>query len=534
MLSALCETNRFEDAGRVLVGALDKSPEKNDAALDWLFHAVNRLPVSAVATMTLKLVHRHVVPLTHLVPPADLLVLVDSYREHDREIEAADILRASGGRPDLLQLLTLLGDSCRVEDIACVLSRVKTRRRARRAIVTALAATSLDERDQRKLLRSRRPISTRTIDLGLCCSQLPIFWGYGMLALYTHGSVRTVAYMAFALLILVWGALCVRWFRLCGYVNLIIWGSGVFAATSWIEMGLGYDASQPPAWAFMIYNGVLGALAVLLFWLTRSADRSRAWCLKAVENLRRQRPAALLRLGLLSEKDGDIDSARRWYRRAAAIGDAPSGEYPGAADKITADTTAADAVTALVRLESQGSPEQAAAWCLRVINSSYTTSPEPTVLAAIELARIDVASSDTKGAIAWYDYALRMEREGNRHQFLYWSAVEPTEDGPGVPRRPPGHLKSLARWAWALVHERPLAATALLESGLLQARQGSHTDARARFELAAYFGDPKLQAELGAARRALPPQRDDPRGDQAVVLGTHRREDDSAPTKLPT
>ncbi|MFD0009006.1 caspase family protein [Streptomyces sp. NPDC127178] len=534
VLSALCEAGRFEDAGRVLAGALDSSPDENDAARDWLVGAVGRLPVSDVATMTLKLVHRHVVPLTHALPPVDLLVLVDSFREHDREIEAAEFLRAGGGRPDLPQLLTLLGDSGRVEDIAYVLSRVKTRRRARRAIVMALAATSLDKRDQRKLLRGRRPISTRTVDLGLYWSQLLISMGHGAFALYTHGTVRTVAFMVFVVLILVWGALCVRWFRLCGFVNQIIWGSGVFALASWIQIGLGYGP-QPTEWAFKIHNGVLGALAVTLFWLTHSADRSRAWCLKSVENFRRQRPAALFRLGSLSEKDGDIDSARRWYRRTAATGDAPSGEYPDAADEITADTTAADAVTALVRLESQGSPERAAAWCLRVINSAYTTSPEPTVLAAIELARIDAASSDTKSALVWYDYAFAIEQDstGNHHRFLYWSAVEPTEGGPGVPRRAPGRLKSLARWAWALFHERPLAATALLESGLLQARQGSHADARARFELAAYFSDPKLQADLAAARRALP-QRDDPRGDQALVLGAHHHEDGSAPTTLLT
>ncbi|MHA5054184.1 caspase family protein [Streptomyces sp. SD15] len=536
VLSALCEASRFEDAGRVLAGALDKSPEKNDAALDWLVRTVDRLPVSAVATMTLKLVHRHVVPLTHALPPADLLVLVDSFREHDREIEAAEFLRAGGGRPDLPQLLTLLGDSGRVEDIAYVLPRVKTRRRSRREIATALAATSLDKRDQRKLLRRRRPISTRTVDLWLYWSQLLISAGHGVFALYTHGTVRTVGFMGFVVLILVWGALCVRWFRLCGFVNLIIWGSGVIAATFWIGMSLGYRPDPNAEWAVQIHNGVLGALAVLLLWLTHSADRSRAWCLKAVENLRRQKPAALLRLGSLSEKDGDIDSARRWYRRAAATGDAPSGEYPDAADEIIADTTAADAVTALVRLESQGSPEQAAAWCLRVISSSYTSSQEPTVLAAIELARLDAGSSDAEGAIAWYDYALGVERDsaGKFHRSLYWSAVEPTEDGPGAPRRPPGSLKSLARWAWALFRERPPAATALLESGLLQAGRGNHADARARFELAAYFGDPRLQAELAAALRALPPERDDPPGDQTVLLDAHRHEDDAAPTTLPT
>jgi len=534
VLSALCAASRFEDAGKVLAGALDESPEKNDAALDWLAHAVDRLPVSAVATMTLKLVHHHVVPLTTVLSPADLVALVDSFREHDREIEAADFLRAASGRPDLPQLLTLLGDSGGIEDIAYVLSQVKMRRRARRTIVTALAATSLAKRDQRKLLRWRRPISTRTIDHCLLWSQIPIMVGSGMFEIYTHGTVRTVSHMAFVVLILVWGALSVRWFRLCGYVNMIIWGSGVFAATNWIDMGLGYGP-RSSVWAFT-YNGVLGALAVLLFWLTRSADRSRAWCLKAVENLRRQKPAALLRLGSLSEKDGDTDSALRWYRRAAATGDAPSGKYPAAADEITADTTAADAVTALVRLESQRSPEQAETWCLRVISSSYTTNPEPTVLAAIELARIDANASNTEDAIAWYDYALGVERDstGHFHRDLYWSAIEPTEDGPGVPRRPPGRLKSLARWTWALFHERPLAATALLESGLLQARQGSHADARARFELAAYFGDPKLQAELAAARRALPPQHDDPHDDQTVLPNARRQEDGSTSNTLPT
>ncbi len=191
---------------------------------------------------------------------------------------------------------------------------------------------------------------------------------------------------------------------------------------------------------------------------------------------RRESPASktgclLLRLGSLSEKDGDIDSALRWYRRAAATGDAPSAVYPDAADEVTADTTAADAVAALVRLESQRSPEQAAEWCLRVINSSYTSSQEPTVLAAIELARTDAASADTEGAIAWYDYALGVERDsaGSHHRFLYWSAVVPSEDGPGVPRTPPGILKSLARSAWALFRKRPPADGTLLESGLLQA-----------------------------------------------------------------
>lgn len=512
VLSALCEASRFEDAGRVLAGALDKSPETNDAALDWLVRAVDRLPVSAVATMTLHLMHRHVVPLTDVLPPVDLLVLVDSFREHGREIEAAEFLRAGGGRPDLPQLLTLLGDSGRVEDIACVLSRVRTGRRARRAIVTALAATSLDKRDRRKILRRRRPISTRTVDLGLYWSQVPILMGHGVFALYTHGTVRTAAAVVCVALILVWGALGVRWFRLCGFADLIIWSSGVLAVTSGIDLGFGPGPTTE--WALTIHSGVLGALAVMLFWLTHSADRSRAWCLKTVENFRRQRPAALLRLGSLSEKDGDIDSARRWYRRAAATGDAPSAEYPDAADEVTADTTAADAVTALVRLESQGSPEQAEAWCLRVISSSYTSSQEPTVRAAIELARIDANSSDTEGAIAWCVYALGVERDsaGSHHRFLYWSAVAPSEDGPGVPRRPPGSLKSLARRAWALFRERPRAATALLESGLLQGGRGNHADARARFELAAYFADPSLRAELAAARRTLPLRRDDPLG----------------------
>ncbi len=534
VLSALCEASRFEDAGLVLAGALDKSSEKNEAALDWLVRAVDRLPVSAVATMTLGLVHRQVVPLTDALPLVDLLVLVDSFREHGREIEAADFLRASGWRPDLPQLLTLLGDSGRVEDIAYVLSRVKIRRRARRAIVSALAATSLDKRDQRKFRRRRRPISTRTVDLGLYWSQVPILMGYGVLALYAHGTVRTVAVAVFVVLILVWGALCVRWFRLCGFVNLIIWSNGLLAVTSWIPLGVG--PSPTTEWPLALHTGELGALAVVLFWLTHSTDRSRAWCLKTVENLRRQKPAALLRLGSLSEKDGDIDSALRWYRRAAATGDAPSADYPDAADEVTADTTTADAVAALVRLESQRSPEQAAEWCLRVINSSYTSSQEPTVLAAIELARIDAASADTEGAIAWYDYALGVERDsaGSHHRFLYWSAVVPSEDGPGVPRTPPGILKSLARSAWALFRKRPPAATALLESGLLQAGRGNHADARARFELATYFGDPHLQDELAAARRALPPQRDDPPGDQTVLRDSHRHEDGSAPTTLPT
>lgn len=321
-----------------------------------------------------------------------------------------------------------------------MLSRVKIRRGARRAIVTALAVTSLDKRDQRRFLRRPRPISTRTVDLGLYWSQVSILMGYGEFAPDTHGTGRTVAVAVFVVLILVWGALCVRWFRLCGFVNLIIWSSGVLAVPDWIPLGVG--PSPTTEWALRIHSGVLGALAVLLYWLTHSADRSRVWCLKTVENFRRQKPAALLRLGSLSEKDGDIDGARRWYRRAAATGDAPSADYPDAADEVTADTTAADAVTALVRLESQGSPEQAAAWYLRVISSSYTSSQEPTVLAAIELARIDAASSDTEGAIAWYDYALGVERDstGSHHRFLYWSAVEPSEDGPGVPRRSPGSL----------------------------------------------------------------------------------------------
>ncbi len=237
VLSALCEASRFEDAGLVLAGALDKSSEKNEAALDWLVRAVDRLPVSAVATMTLGLVHRQVVPLTDALPLVDLLILVDSFREHGREIEAADFLRASGSRPDLPQLLTLLGDSGRVEDIAYVLSRVKIRRRVRRAIVTALAATSLDKRDQRKFRRGRRPISTRTVDLGLYWSQVPILMGYGVLALCAHGTVRTVAVAVFVVLILVWGALCVRWFRLCGFVNLIIWSNSLLAVTSWIPLG---------------------------------------------------------------------------------------------------------------------------------------------------------------------------------------------------------------------------------------------------------------------------------------------------------
>jgi hypothetical protein len=103
-----------------------------------------------------------------------------------------------------------------------------------------------------------------------------------------------------------------------------------------------------------------------------------------------------------------------------------------------------------------------------------------------------------------------------------------------LPRRPPGNLKSLARWAWARFRERPPAATALLESGLLQAGRGNHADARARFELAAYFGDPSLRAELAAVRRALPPQHDDPLGDQTMLLDAHRHEDGSAPTTLPT
>lgn len=271
-------------------------------------------------------------------------------------------------------------------------------------------------------------------------------------------------------------------------------------------------------WAFKIQSVVQGAMAVLLLWLTRSAARSRARCLKTVEHHRRQKPAALLRLGSLSEQDRDLDSARHWYLRAAATDETPSGKFPAVADQITADTTAADAATALVRLESHSPPEQAAAWYRRIIDSPYTSSPEPTVRAALELARIDAAASDSEGALTWYDYALGVERDeaGDRHRALYWEGVEPSEDGPGVPRRPPGRVKTLARWAWALFKPRPLAPTALLESGLLQARQGSHADARARFELAAYFGDPKLQAEL-AARRVLPsPHRP---GDQTVALG---------------
>ncbi|MDI2126034.1 caspase family protein [Yinghuangia seranimata] len=507
LMSALGAAGRVQDVGHVLHGALAQADPESSAARQLLTRRVAELPLSDVVALALPLSPAYVIALAAELPPADRIVLVDALRGNGLDIEAAAILRDSRGRPDLAGFVTALGDRGRLDDVACLVSRAgRLSRPTKHIIATALTATPLHRRSWKPLLRARRAIPPGWIDFALFMAPLVQLMVYGLALQHSPAAARVALTAAAVAVLVAWGVVALRWYRLSKSLNAFMVVGGVLVVLDpplllWQRDAL--EISLPTRFA---YDAVLAAVVGTLYWLTHDTKRIRAWCLATVGKHRLQEPAALYRLGVLSERDGDTEGALSWYRRAAATGDAPGVVYPAEADNPVADTVAADALTALVRLRSHDS-EHAPAWCERVIESAYSTNLRPNVLAAIVLARIE-APSDPRHAIEWYDYALSTERDnaGDFERVLYWGRVELTDSRPAAPRTLPGPVRSLARRAWALAKTRPLATTALLESALLQHQRGEHDDARARLAVAGYFDDPGLRSRVADAHRTPAPR----------------------------
>ncbi|SOE06477.1 Tetratricopeptide repeat-containing protein [Streptomyces sp. Ag109_G2-15] len=422
-----------------------------------------------------------------------LLTLVGRSSSAERLVELTKTLRARGLHPEASTVLSGVSRSSVVVDLVVALGReadgsvdveclLHGSQRwdwlERSAIAVALRRTSLKRTTWRQLLRRHAPYAPKSLSMEFVRTLAIVYlWAISVQAVAdnTSGQVQAVAVLSGAIPLCIYG--------IYAAYKTILTDPLLSTAILVVACSVSFSLPITTVLQYATYAGLSTVGLCFLVGTSRGARRKRAWYHKVIMQHRLNAPLAMQYLADLETAEGNDDTARGWYTRAAA----------------TKDTeVAAQAMLNLGTLEErQGAPDTARDWYTKAAATKHTKAAAQAML---NLGTLEERQGAPDTARDWYTRAITTERAHARESGLTGVLLDVTQPWEG---RVAATIRGLCEKAAAKrAHAAPWA---MFNLGTLEERQGAPDIARDWYTKAAATKNDEAASSAAEALARLTP-----------------------------